>query len=506
MTFFFFLPSMLLSGFMFPFRGMPEWAQAIGEVLPLTRTSCASCAAYASRATGWPTSGRTCGRSCCSRPWCWRSELALSPDAGLMGANAPRSFDAVVVGAGAAGLFCAALAGQRGLKVLLVDHGASMAEERSASPAAAAANFTNRDLDARAPQRHFIGEQPAFLPLGAVALHAAANSSTWCSATASPSTRSTRASCSATARRSRSSTCCWPNARRAASRIGSPAASARSPWSETGGYRIDTARGAVRRAARGDRHRRACRFRRSAPAISATASRAQFGLRVVAPRPALVPLTFDGEAWAPYAAAGRAGAAGARSRPARKKRAHRVPRRPAVHPPRPVAARRCCRSRATGARARRSRIDLAPDVDVGAALARGQGAVAQAASPTNSPTLVPSRLADAWVGRTPALAAPDQRGRRQGAGRAGRAHRALGASRPAAPKATARPKSRPAASTRATCRRRPWNRSSRGLYFIGEVVDVTGWLGGYNFQWAWASAHRLRPGAGGRTAEPRPAL
>ena len=27
----------------------------------------------------------------------------------------------------------------------------------------------------------------------------------------------------------------------------------------------------------------------------------------------------------------------------------------------------------------------------------------------------------------------------------------------------------------------------RGLYFIGEVVDVTGWLGGYNFQWAWSS-------------------
>jgi predicted Rossmann fold flavoprotein len=27
----------------------------------------------------------------------------------------------------------------------------------------------------------------------------------------------------------------------------------------------------------------------------------------------------------------------------------------------------------------------------------------------------------------------------------------------------------------------------KGMYFIGEVVDVTGWLGGYNFQWAWAS-------------------
>jgi len=36
MTFFFFLPSMLLSGFMFPFRGMPLWAQRLGEVLPLT--------------------------------------------------------------------------------------------------------------------------------------------------------------------------------------------------------------------------------------------------------------------------------------------------------------------------------------------------------------------------------------------------------------------------------------------------------------------------------------
>jgi len=36
MTFFFFLPSMLLSGFMFPFRGMPRWAQYIGEILPLT--------------------------------------------------------------------------------------------------------------------------------------------------------------------------------------------------------------------------------------------------------------------------------------------------------------------------------------------------------------------------------------------------------------------------------------------------------------------------------------
>ena len=30
-------------------------------------------------------------------------------------------------------------------------------------------------------------------------------------------------------------------------------------------------------------------------------------------------------------------------------------------------------------------------------------------------------------------------------------------------------------------------KAAAGLYFIGEVVDVTGWLGGYNFQWAWSS-------------------
>jgi predicted flavoprotein YhiN len=33
------------------------------------------------------------------------------------------------------------------------------------------------------------------------------------------------------------------------------------------------------------------------------------------------------------------------------------------------------------------------------------------------------------------------------------------------------------------------SKKQAGLYFVGEVLDVTGWLGGYNFQWAWASGH-----------------
>ena len=35
-------------------------------------------------------------------------------------------------------------------------------------------------------------------------------------------------------------------------------------------------------------------------------------------------------------------------------------------------------------------------------------------------------------------------------------------------------------------------KSQKGLYFIGEVIDVTGQLGGYNFQWAWSSAFVAR--------------
>ena len=38
-------------------------------------------------------------------------------------------------------------------------------------------------------------------------------------------------------------------------------------------------------------------------------------------------------------------------------------------------------------------------------------------------------------------------------------------------------------------RPKPWKpQRIKGLYFIGEVLDVVGWLGGYNFQWAWSSA------------------
>ena len=72
-----------------------------------------------------------------------------------------QSFDVVIVGAGAAGLFCAGVAGQLGLKVLVLDHSEKVAEKIRIS-GGGRANFTNRDLDVRAPHKHFLSANPHF--------------------------------------------------------------------------------------------------------------------------------------------------------------------------------------------------------------------------------------------------------------------------------------------------------------------------------------------------------
>ena len=67
------------------------------------------------------------------------------------------TFDVVIVGAGAAGLFCAGIAGQRGLRVLLVDHAEKVAEKIRIS-GGGRCNFTNRD----AGPAHFLSANPHF--------------------------------------------------------------------------------------------------------------------------------------------------------------------------------------------------------------------------------------------------------------------------------------------------------------------------------------------------------
>ena len=69
--------------------------------------------------------------------------------------------DVLIIGAGAAGLFCAGVAAQQGLRVLLLDHSAKVAEKIRIS-GGGRSNFTNRDIDVRQPHKHFLSDNPNF--------------------------------------------------------------------------------------------------------------------------------------------------------------------------------------------------------------------------------------------------------------------------------------------------------------------------------------------------------
>ncbi len=105
-----------------------------------------------------------------------------------------QSFDVVIVGAGAAGLFCAGVAGQLGLKVLVLDHSEKVAEKIRIS-GGGRANFTNVDVTAA----NFLSENPRFAK-SALSRFTRPISWLWSKNTALPSTKSTKASFSATAR------------------------------------------------------------------------------------------------------------------------------------------------------------------------------------------------------------------------------------------------------------------------------------------------------------------
>ena len=391
-------------------------------------------------------------------------------------------FDAVVIGAGAAGLFCAALAGQRGLRVLLVDHAERIAEKIRIS-GGGRCNFTNRDIDVRAPQRHFVGENPNFCRSAlsrytpqhfialveqyGIAYHEKHKGQLFCDGSSQQIIDLLLAECAAGGVER------WqPCSVRGVAAL--PA----------GGYRIDTARGAVETPqlviATGGL---------AIPQIGASdfgyRIAEQFGLRVVAPRPALVPLTFAGEGWAPYAQLSGLALPVRIEVGAKKERVafledllftHRGLSGPAVlqissywREGQPLA------------------IDLAPDTDVSAALGAAKSRSRKRIA-NELATLVPSRLADAWVGDDPAL----QRPINEAADRALAALAERVAGWRVTPTGTEGHRKAEVTAggvdTRELSSQTLESKRQAGLHFIGEVTDVTGWLGGYNFQWAWASA------------------
>ena len=210
-------------------------------------------------------------------------------------------FDVVIVGAGAAGLFCAGVAGQLGLKVLVLDHSDKVAEKIRIS-GGGRSNFTNRDVTAS----NFLSENPRFAKSALsrytpadfvslvqkhnIAFHEKHKGQLFCDRSAEDLIHMLLAECAAGGVEH------WQSCKVENIRF-----SATSPYETcAGSYEIDSTRGPV--------HCGALVIATgglSIPRIGATdfgyRVAKQFDLPMVATRPALVPLTFDEAAWAPFA-------------------------------------------------------------------------------------------------------------------------------------------------------------------------------------------------------------
>jgi predicted Rossmann fold flavoprotein len=238
----------------------------------------------------------------------------------------------------------------------------------------------------------------------------------------------------------------------------------------------------------------------SIPKIGATdfgyRTATQFGLRLVETRPGLVPLTFDGEGWAPYA--GLSGLALPVEVSTGEKKTRTAFHEDLLFTHRGLSGPAILQISSYWREGTPLVLDFAPGLDMAARL-RDAKAVSRKLVANELGALVPSRLADAWAGSDPLLQrpiseAPDKAlaalAARIGhwqivpAGTEGyrKAEVTLGG-----------------VDTRDLSSQTLEARTQPGLFFIGEVVDVTGWLGGYNFQWAWASGHACGAALEGRT-------
>ena len=394
-------------------------------------------------------------------------------------------FDVVVIGAGAAGLFCAAQAGQRGLKVLIVDHSDRIAEKIRIS-GGGRCNFTNRDIDVRAPQKHFVGENLNFcrsalsrytpqqfialIDRHGIAHHEKHKGQLFCDGPSQQIIDMLLAECTAGGVER------WQPCK-----VRGVTFDANAPLADR--YRIDTDRGPVHTAqivvATGGL---------SIPQLGASdfgyRLAAQFGLRMVTPRPALVPLTFAGEGWAPYAALAGLALPVQIAVGAKKERVAFLEDLLFTH--RGLSGPAVLQISSYWKEGLPLGIDFAPGTDVAAALGEAKSRSRKRIA-NELATLVPSRLADAWVGEDPAL----QRPINEAADKALSALAERIARWQITPSGTEGYKKAEVTAGGVDTRdlsSQTMESKPPGLYFIGEVVDVTGWLGGYNFQWAWASA------------------
>ena len=252
-----------------------------------------------------------------------------------------------------------------------------------------------------------------------------------------------------------------------------------------GGFEVDTDRGMVRAAqlvvATGGL---------SIPKLGATdlgyRLARQLGHRIVPTRPALVPLTFDPVTWAPYAALSGVSQEVRIETGTGKARDEFVEDLLFTH--RGLSGPAVLQISSYWQEGTPVRIDLLPALDLRTALARAKRS-SQRKLGNELAELIPRRLADAWLAATPELAAKSMADQRDHdlTGLAERLHRwelkPQGTEGYRKAEVTAG-----GVDTRELSSQTMESSVVPGLFFIGEVVDVTGWLGGYNFQWAWASA------------------
>jgi predicted Rossmann fold flavoprotein len=390
-----------------------------------------------------------------------------------------QDFDAIVIGAGAAGMYCAGIAGQRGLRVLLVDHAQKLGEKIRIS-GGGRCNFTNRGCSAaqfvsdnphfcrsalaRCPPEDFI----ALLQRHRVGFHEKHRGQLFCDGSAEQIVALLLAECAAGAVQT------WHPC--AVRRVGHGAR----------GFEVDSDRGSAHApqlvVATGGL---------SIPKIGASdfgyRLARQFGHDVIEPRPGLVPLVFDASDWAPFMAlAGvslevgiaSAGAGGSPHFVEDLLFTHRGLSGPAV-----------LQASSFWKEGDALHIDLAPGRDLASQLRRDK--LASRRQLGNQLALyLPQRLGDTWLAaqQLDARAAlPQVRDRDLAAlGDSLRQWQIVPAGSEGWRKAEV---TVGGVDTRQLDSRSMQSRHVPGLHFIGEVVDVTGWLGGYNFQWAWASAN-----------------
>jgi predicted Rossmann fold flavoprotein len=403
-------------------------------------------------------------------------------------------YDVVIIGAGAAGLFCAGVAGQRGLKVLLIDHADKVAEKIRIS-GGGRANFTNRDLDVRAPDKHFISENPRFcrsalsrytpqhflalMDQHGIAWHEKHKGQLFCDRSAEDLIAMLLAECQAGGVER------WqPCKVHSVAHLQDKSADSPSKYCVSS-YEINSEHGVVHSPyvviATGGL---------SIPKIGATdfgqRIAQQFGHRIVPLRPALVPLTFDENQWSPFVPLAGLSLPVQISTGEGKSKGqfdedllftHRGLSGPAV-----------LQISSYWSEGTAVHINLCPaqnmTSNLEAAKLQSRKLIANEIGQH-----LPHRLADTWSARDAAWQRPINEA----------SDKALQALADSLQRWQITPNGSEGyrkaevtaggVDTREMSSQTMESQKSPGLYFIGEVVDVTGWLGGYNFQWAWASAH-----------------